>query len=84
MLGKKALEHYLVKLKCVPIELLCQHVPLLQDGFVIVCVLRDGRRLRVSEHLPHVAFKTSYYLCNLWFTPKPNAVMGGNVTQGES
>lgn len=39
---KKISKCHLVKLKCVPIELLCQHVPLLQNGFVIVCIFHNG------------------------------------------
>lgn len=65
---------YLVKLKCVPIELLCQHVPLFQNGFVIVCIFHDCWCFWVSQHLPHVAFKTSDNLCNLWFTSKVNRI----------
>lgn len=69
-LGRKELlrKGHLVKLKRVPIELLCQHVPLFQNGFVVVCVLHNGRCLRMPQHLPHMTFKTSDYLWNLWFT----------------
>lgn len=67
---------HLVKLKRVAVELLGQHVPLLQDGLVVVGVLHDGGRLRVPQHLPHVAFKTAYDRCDLWLTPKPSATAG--------
>ena len=73
---KTVLKHHLVKLERVPIEFLRQHVPLLQDGFVIVGVLHNGGRFRVPQELPHVALKASYYLCNLCFTPKSEVTTG--------
>ena len=73
---KTALKHHLVKLERVPIEFFCQHVPLLQDGLVIVGVLHNGGRFRVPQELPHVAFKASHYLCDLCFTPKSDVTTG--------
>lgn len=67
---------HLVKLKCVAIELLCQHVPLLQDGFVIIGILHDGGCFCMPEHFPHMALKASHYLCNLWLTPIPSVMVG--------
>ena len=70
------MKHHLVKLERVPIEFLRQHVPLLQDSFVIVGVLHNGGRFRVPQELPHVALKASYYLCDLCFTPKSDVTTG--------
>ena len=73
---KPVWRHHLVKLERVPIEFFRQHVPLLQDGFVIVGVLHNGGRFCMPQELPHVAFKALHYLCDLGFTPKADVTTG--------
>lgn len=62
---------YLVDLESIPIKFLGQHVPLLQNGFVIVRKLHHCRCLGMAQHLSHLPFKAFDDSCNLWLRPIP-------------